>query len=161
MSAIGRNSLHDFTGHGGECLLDVGGVFGRSLQKGDSEAIGKLFGGVKVNDLLCGHITLVSNEEFVDVLAGIAVNFLQPLLDVAERCLVCDIVDDDDSVGSAIVAGGDGSEALLTGGIPLQRHTKTPTLTSVFFFLCFFMVGELYNLKLYGLSIEVDGSDFL
>lgn len=35
-----------------------------------------------VNHLLGGQVTLVSYEQLVDVLVGIAVNFLKPLLDV-------------------------------------------------------------------------------
>merc|ERR1719277_2024870 len=45
------------------------------------------------------------------------------MLHVVERLLVCDVVDNDDAVGTAVVAARDGSEALLGGGIPdLQLH---------------------------------------
>lgn len=37
-----------------------------------------------VNHLLCGQVEFVADEQFVDVVAGVAVNFLQPLLDVVE-----------------------------------------------------------------------------
>lgn len=54
---------------------------------------------------------------------------MEPLLDIVEGVLVGDIVDDDDTVGTTVVGGGDGTETLLTGGIPLdggeraKRHT--------------------------------------
>ena len=37
-----------------------------------------------VDDLLGGQVGLVADEELVHVLSGIAVNLLQPLLDVVE-----------------------------------------------------------------------------
>lgn len=37
-----------------------------------------------LDDLLVGHITLVANQELVDALGGVAVNLLEPLLDVVE-----------------------------------------------------------------------------
>lgn len=40
-----------------------------------------------VHDLLGGQVTLVSYEQLVDVLAGIAVDLLQPLLHVVEGLL--------------------------------------------------------------------------
>lgn len=38
-----------------------------------------------LDDFLVCDIALVSNEELVDTLSGIAVNLLQPLLNVIER----------------------------------------------------------------------------
>ena len=43
---------------------------------------------------------------------------LQPLLDVVEGLLVGDVVDHDDAVRAPVVAGGDGTEALLAGRVP-------------------------------------------
>jgi len=40
-----------------------------------------------VNNLLSGHITFVANEQFVDIFAGIAVDFSEPLTDIVERFL--------------------------------------------------------------------------
>jgi hypothetical protein len=124
---------HDFAGHGGEGLLDVGGVLGRGLEEGDAEAVSKVLGGVVVDDLLGGQVALVSDEELVDVFAGVAVDLLEPLLDVGEGGLVGDVVDDDDAVRSTVVTGRDGTEALLSGGIP--------------------------NLQLDGLAVELNGAD--
>ena len=73
-----------------------------------------------LNDLLVGHIGLVTHQQLVDALGGISVDLLQPLLHVVERVHIRDIVDDADTVGAAVVGRGDGSESLLTSGVPLD-----------------------------------------
>lgn len=72
-----------------------------------------------VDNLLVCHIALVSDQELVDALSGISVNLLQPLLHVVERVHVRDIVDNANAVGAAVVGRGDGTEALLSGSVPL------------------------------------------
>lgn len=76
-------------------------------------------GNCVIHDLLVRHIALVSDEELVDSLSGVSVDLLQPLLHVVERVHVGDIVDDADAVGTSVVGGGDGSETLLSCGVPL------------------------------------------
>lgn len=39
---------------------------------------------VVLDDLLVGHIALVTDEELVDALGSVAIDLLQPLLDVVE-----------------------------------------------------------------------------
>jgi len=75
-----------------------------------------------LNDLLVGHIALVTDEKLVDTLGGVTVNLLQPLLDVVERVHIGHIVDDADAVGATVVGGCDGSETFLAGGVPLQLY---------------------------------------
>lgn len=82
------------------------------------------FGSGVVDDLLRGQVAFVAHQELVDVLAGVAVNLLEPLLHVVERLLVSAIVDDDDPVSTAIVRGSDGPETLLPGSVPLERETN-------------------------------------
>jgi hypothetical protein len=77
-----------------------------------------------VDSLLISKITLVTNQKLVDSFSGISINFLQPLLNVAESFLVCDIVDNDDTVSTSVVGGSDGSETLLTSSIPLKNSIK-------------------------------------
>lgn len=55
------------------------------------------------NDLLVCHIALVADEELVNTLGCVTVNFLQPLLDVVERVHVGDIIDDTNTVSTAVV----------------------------------------------------------
>ena len=72
----------------------------------------------EIDHLLGGEITLVSDQQLVDVVARVAVYLLQPLLHVAEALLVGAVVDDDDAVGAAVVGRGDGAEPLLAGRVP-------------------------------------------
>lgn len=55
------------------------------------------------DDLLVGHIALVADQQLVDTLRRVAVNLLQPLLDVVERVHVRYIVHDADAVRAAVV----------------------------------------------------------
>ncbi len=41
VGGCGAHALLDLAGHGQESLLDVAGVLGRSLEEGDSQAVGK------------------------------------------------------------------------------------------------------------------------
>ena len=72
-----------------------------------------------IDDLLVCHIALVADEELVDTFGCIAVDLLQPLLDVVEALHVCHVVNDADAVCAAVVGGGDCAEALLACGVPL------------------------------------------
>lgn len=87
----------------------MGGRLGRSLQEDQVERSGELGGLIVLNLALVNQIRLVSDQELVDILAGITINLLQPLLDVVEGLLVGDIVDDDDTMSSTVVGRGDGT----------------------------------------------------
>lgn len=84
-----------------------------------------------LDDLLIGHIALIANKQLVNTLSGVAVDLLQPLLDVVERVHVGDIVHDADAVGATVVRRSDGSEALLAGGIPLYGTSASPSHRAV------------------------------
>lgn len=73
-----------------------------------------------LDNLLVRHIGLVAYQQLVDAFGGVAVNLLQPLLDIVEGVHISDIVDNADTMGAAVVRGCDGSEALLAGGVPLR-----------------------------------------
>ena len=72
-----------------------------------------------LHHLLVRHIALVAYEQLVDALSCIAVDLLQPLLDVVERVHIGHIVDNANTVGATVVRGRDGTETLLAGSIPL------------------------------------------
>lgn len=55
-----------------------------------------------LDDFLVLQVGLVANEELVDALARVAVDLLQPLLDVAESVLVRHVVDNDDAMRAAV-----------------------------------------------------------
>lgn len=65
-------------------------------------ALAHLCDGV-LNDLLVSHIALVTDEQLVDALGGVSVNFLQPLLHIVEGVHIGDIVDNADTVGATVV----------------------------------------------------------
>lgn len=73
-----------------------------------------------VHHLLHGQITFVPYEQFVDVLARVALDLLQPLLHVVERLLVRAIVHYDDAVRAPVIRRRDRTESLLASGVPLQ-----------------------------------------
>lgn len=120
-------------------MLDVGRVLGRRLEEGDAKAVREFLQrpvsvslvcvhacmpvmylrNCVLDDLLVRHIGLVAHQKLVHTLGSVAVDLLEPLLDVVERVHVGDIVNDTDAVGTAVVGRGDGTEALLTGGVPL------------------------------------------
>lgn len=114
-----HDSLLDLLSHGQEGLLDIGGILGTRLQHARPNTLCKLLGHTVLDDFFIGQIALVAHEEFVDPLAGIAINFLEPLLDVGEGVGVGYVVDDNDAVCASVVGGGDGAESLLAGGVPL------------------------------------------
>lgn len=121
----------DLSCHGQEGLLDIGGTLSGRLKERDSKAVSEFLSHSVLHHLLVFHITLVADKEFVDSLGGVAVNFLQPLLDVVERVHICHIVDDTDAMGTTIVGRGDCSESFLAGSIPdLEFHCLAVKLDS-------------------------------
>mmetsp|Transcript_2244 Transcript_2244/g.6664 ORF Transcript_2244/g.6664 Transcript_2244/m.6664 type:complete len:231 (+) Transcript_2244:224-916(+) len=132
-SGLARHPVLDLSRHRHECLLHVGRVLCRRLQKLDAQRIRKLLGHLRGHHLLGGEIHLVAHQQLVHVWCRVAVDLAQPLLHVVERVHVRHIVDDDDAVCAAVVAASDGPEALLARRVP--------------------------NLKLDGLPLQVDGAD--
>jgi hypothetical protein len=117
-TGLGLHSGLDLAGHGEEGLLDVGRGLGGGFEELDAEGVGELLALLGRDDSLGREVGLVADEELVDILAGVAVDLVEPLLDVVKGFVVGDVVDDDDAVGAAVVRGGDGAEALLSGGVP-------------------------------------------
>jgi len=122
----GAHAVLDLRRHGHEGLLHVGGVLGRRLQERDAQLVRVLFGCGEIHHFLGGQVALVAHQQFVDVLAGVSVNLLQPLLHVVEGFLVGDVVDHDDAVSPAVVAGGDGAEPLLPRRVPNLKLDSFP-----------------------------------
>lgn len=122
--SLGTHTLLDLTCHGQERLLDIGCVLGRSLKERNAEAVSKLLLYVRnakrkinnqcrfkatylrhgvLNHFLIRHIALVTDKQFVDALGGIAIDLLEPLLDVVERIHVRYIVDNADTMSTTVV----------------------------------------------------------
>lgn len=70
-----------------------------------------------VDDFLCRQITFVAYKKFVYVLTCVTFDFLEPLFHVVEGLLVRAVVDDDDTMSAAVVAGSDCSETFLASGL--------------------------------------------
>mmetsp|Transcript_24075 Transcript_24075/g.75431 ORF Transcript_24075/g.75431 Transcript_24075/m.75431 type:complete len:267 (+) Transcript_24075:560-1360(+) len=116
---LARHPVLDLRRHGHESLLDVGGVLGGRLEEGDANLVGKRLSSLIVHHLLRREIALVPHQELVHVLVGVAVDLVEPLLDVVEALLVRHIIHHNNAVSPAVVAAGDCAEALLPGSIPL------------------------------------------
>jgi len=131
-------SLHtglDLGRHGEESLLDVGAGLGRGLQEFDPERVGELLALLGADDPLRREVGFIAHEELVDVLGGVPVDLVQPLLHVVERLGIRHVVHHDDAVRSAVVRRRDRPEPLLSGRVP--------------------------NLELNRLLVEFNGADFL
>ncbi len=82
-----------------------------------------------------GHIALIADEDAGDVVGGVLLDLVHPVLDGAEALAVGDVVSHDDTVCTLIIAGGDGLETFLACSVP--------------------------DLELNSLSIDFNGSNFL
>ena len=85
-----------------------------------------------LHNLLAGQVRLVANKELVNTLGRIAVDLLEPLLDIREGiCVILgleiihnwirvaytvigDVVDNNDTVRATVVRRGDSAETFLT-----------------------------------------------
>jgi hypothetical protein len=132
-----RLRLHsgfDLRGHGKKCLFHIGASLGRRFEELNAKRISEFLALFGADNALRRQIGLISNQQFVDILRSISVNFMQPLFDIVEGLSVGDVIYDDDAVSAAIIGGRNRSKALLSGSIP--------------------------NLKLNGLSIKLDCANF-
>jgi len=115
---LGLHSCLDLAGHGQESLLNIGGGLGRSLEEFNSKRVGEFLALLRRDDTLARQIGLIAHQKLVDVLGGVSINLVQPLLYIVEGFLVGDIVHDDNSVGAAVIRRCNGTESFLSGGIP-------------------------------------------
>ena len=67
---------------------------------------------------LAFEIALVADEDAGNVVCSVLLDLSHPVLNSAERLTISDVVGDDDTVGTLVVAGSDSFEALLTCSIP-------------------------------------------
>lgn len=143
------NASLDLRGHHQEGLLHVRSVFGRCLDEWNAlggkqeiirfkveikctlkhtQVISKLLGGSILHHLLLGLIGLVANQQLVDIVTGVAIDFVQPLLHIVERLRISHVVDHDDAMGTAIVRRGDGAKVL--------EKTKSIVVFHSIWFVC-------------------------
>ena len=112
------NAGFNFAGHHNEGLLDVLAILGRGLEETHVIVLGELLA------LICGdlaglsHIALVANENARDIVRSVLLDLAHPVLNSAETFSVGDIVGNDDTVSTLVVAASDGLKALLASGVP-------------------------------------------
>lgn len=90
-------------------------------------------GGGVVNHFLCCQIAFVADQQLVNAFAGVTFDFLQPLLNVVKRFLVCAIVHNNNTVSATIIRRGDGTETLLASSVPLLSNITSLSLADFFF----------------------------
>ena len=120
-SGSGWLSLHsglDLAGHGEKGLLNIARGFGRSFEELNSETVGEFFSLFCGDNTLSGQIGLVTHQQLVDILSCVSVDFVQPLLYIVERFVVRNIVNNNNSMGTTVVRRCNGTETLLSSGIP-------------------------------------------
>jgi hypothetical protein len=117
-SGLGLHSCLDLACHSEKSLLNVGGCLGRSFEKLDSKAIRKFFSLFGGHDTLSCQIGFVSYQKFVDILSSISINLMQPLFYIVERFLVSDVVNNNNTMRTAIVRRRNGAETFLSRCIP-------------------------------------------
>ena len=132
---LGLHTRLDLAGHGEESLFNIGGSLGRSFKELNTERVRELLSLLSRHDTLGGQIGLVTNQKLVNILTGVSVNFMQPLLYIVEGLIVCNVVNHDDTVGTTVVGRCDCAETLLSSSVP--------------------------NLKLDRFAIKLNGTDFL
>lgn len=99
-------------------MLDVGGSLGRRFEELNAQRVGKFLALFRRDHTLARQIGLITHQKLVDVLGSVSINLVQPLLYIVEGFLIGDIVDNDNSVGAAIVRRCNGAESFLSGCIP-------------------------------------------
>ena len=95
--------------------------------------ISQILGLVIGNLHLIFEIFLVADEDLGNVLIRVLVDLLHPLTDLGERVPIGQVIGDNDTVRTSIIARRDSLETILTSGIP--------------------------NLQLDGLAIDLDRAD--
>lgn len=115
----GDHSVLDLARHRDERLLHISRILRRGLEEGDPQRVRKLLGARGLHSTLRGEVALVPHKQPVHVLARVTLDLGEPLLHIGEWRHVGDVIHNNDAVGTAVVAAGDGTETLLTGSIPL------------------------------------------
>lgn len=82
----------------------------------------KYFGSCVIDDFLCAQVAFVADEELINVLTSVTINFLKPLFNIVERLLVSAVIHYNNAMSTTVVAGSDSSKSLLASRIPLQHN---------------------------------------
>jgi hypothetical protein len=75
-----------------------------------------------LHDLLIFHVALVPNEELAHSFSGVAIDFMQPLLDVVEGFHISHVINYAYAISSPVIGRSDSPKAFLSGSIPLSHR---------------------------------------
>jgi len=98
--------------------VDAGGIEGGRFDEGKIVLLGEGHGLVGLDGAEVSQIGLVAHKHNDDVGLGVVAELLEPALDVLERGVLGDVVNEEGTDGAAVVGRGDGAVALLAGGVP-------------------------------------------
>ena len=116
--SIGHQPILDGAGNSYKGWVDVNVILGGAFPKGNSKLLGELLALFRADNLVIEHVALVSDEDLVDMDVGMLLNLGDPIANAFKRAAVRDIVDEQNPLGAAKVAGSNCAEPLLTRRVP-------------------------------------------
>ena len=125
LRCCGSHLLLDLRCHSNESIFDIASTLSRSLDEGDAKGVGKLLSGSSINLPFVLKVTLVTDEQTINVLTSETINLAKPLLHAGEGLGVSDIIHNDDTMSTTVVTASDSTETLLASSIPLLLHKQT------------------------------------
>ena len=123
------NLLFNCLCHLDETFFDASRGLGRSLQEEQIVGVSELFSSFEFDLSLGNKVAFVTDQQFVNVLASVTVDLQQPLLDVVECFRICNIINDNNTVSTAVVAASNGS--IKQVGIRFSRYNNGSPLTKI------------------------------
>lgn len=129
------NTRFDFAGHHDESLFYIFTVLGRGLKETNVVVVSEFLALVCGDLASVGHVALVAYKDAGDVVRGVFLDLVHPVLNGAVTLAVRDVVSHNDTVSALVVAARYRLEALLTSSVP--------------------------NLELNGLAVNLNCSNFL
>ena len=112
------NTRLDLSGHHNESFLDILAVLGRSFKESNIVMLCEFLAFIGGNLTCVGEVALVADEDARNVVGGVLLDFVHPVLDCAETLAISHIVSHNDTVGAFVVAARDSLESLLAGSVP-------------------------------------------
>lgn len=116
----------DISGQCEKCLLHTFVCFCTSLQEPQSKLVGKRTPLLNRNRSLLLPVALVTDKNLVDAGRCMLFNVGEPGPDVVEGLFVCNVIDQQDTHGTSVVSGSDGSETFLPSSIPNLQLDSLP-----------------------------------
>lgn len=118
------NSWLNFSCHHNEGFLNVLAVLGWGLEESNVIVFSEFLSFVcrDLSGIL--HIRLVTNKNSGDIVWSVFFNFIHPVFDGTEGLTISNIVSDNDTMSTLVIAASDGLESFLTCSVPLKLFVK-------------------------------------